>query len=97
MNRQKYLLLFLVVLLAAVFLPTVLAVAQDEPPPKPRSEPVVEQPLQTAPEAETDKAEAGQTAEQTPPAPGTKARVLKEFKPSETIGADSAVSFPVDI
>ncbi len=38
-----------------------------------------------------------QTDRQTPPADTAPPRPIKEFKPSETIGADSAVSFPVDI
>ena len=97
MNKQKHLLLFLFVLLVAVALPPLLAVAQNEPPAETPPAAAVNQPVQTSPQAETDKTGSLETARQTPAAPGTEARVLKEFKPSETIGADSAVSFPVDI
>jgi len=101
MNKQKHLPLFLFVLLVTALLPPLLVVAQDEPPKQPRPAPATDQPQQTLPAAETEQSDirqSGQQAtEQTGPATGTAARPLKDFKPTEKIGADSAVSFPVDI
>jgi len=101
MNRQKHLLLFLCVLLLAIFLPPLLAVAQTDPPAEPRPAPATDQPQQALPEAQTgqpDMQQNGQQATQpTDPGAGTTAGPLREFKPTDKIGADSAVSFPVDI
>ena len=97
MSKQKHLPLFLLVLLMAVFLPALLAVAQNEPPAEPRPAPLTVQTQQAEPEAETDQPATSQDSKKTDPATGTAARPLKEFKPTEKIGADSAVSFPVDI
>jgi hypothetical protein len=97
MNKQKRLLSLLFVLLAEVSLPPILAVAQNEPPAETPPAPAANQPSQTSPQPETDQADTQQTVKQTPAAPGTTARPIKQFIPSETIGADSAVSFPVDI
>jgi hypothetical protein len=101
MSKQKHLALFLFVLLVAVFLPPLLAVAQDDPPAEPQPTPITIQTQPAEPEVETERSgirQPGQQAtEQTDPATGTTARTLKEFKPTDKIGADSAVSFPVDI
>jgi hypothetical protein len=101
MSKQKHLALFLFVLLAAVFLPPLLAVAQQKPPSEPRPAPVTDQPQQTSPATETDRSgiqhNGQQVTEQTGPATGTTTRSLKQYKPTEKIGADRAVSFPVDI
>jgi hypothetical protein len=101
MSKQKNLALFLFVLLVAVFLPPLLAVAQNEPPSEPQPAPVTDQTQQALPATETGQSEVQhngqQVTEQTDPATGAAARSLKEFKPTDKIGADSAVSFPVDI
>lgn len=41
--------------------------------------------------------EAGETAAPGVPKPPSNPQPVKEFKPTEKIGADSAVAFPVDI
>jgi hypothetical protein len=97
MSKQKHLALFLFVLLGAVFLPSLLAVAQNDPPAEPQPAPVTEQTQQTVPEAESGQPATPQGSKKVDPTTGTTARSLKEFKPTEKIGADSAVSFPVDI
>ena len=97
MSKQKHLSLFLFVLLIAVVLPPLLAVAQDDPPSEPqpavvtdRTRPVEGQADASQPVTRQDPTKADSTTE-------TAARSLKEFKPTDKIGADSAVSFPVDI
>jgi hypothetical protein len=101
MSKQKHLALFLFVLLVAVFLPPLLAVAQNDPPGEPRPATVTVQTQQAEPEVENERSDirqnGQQATEQTGPATGITTRPLKEFKPTEKIGADSAVSFPVDI
>jgi hypothetical protein len=101
MSKQKHLTLFLFVLLGAVFLPPLLAVAQNDPPAETQPAPVTDQTQQALPATETGQSDVQQNGrqvtEQTDPATGTAARSLKEFKPTDKIGADSAVSFPVDI
>lgn len=97
MSKQKHLALFLLVLLVAVFLPPLLAVAQNDPPSEPRPAPVTDQTQQAVSEAEAAQPATPQDSEKTDPTTGTAVRSLKEFKPTDKIGADSAVSFPVDI
>lgn len=81
---------------AVAFLPLVLVWAQDEP--------VAEKPpvsVTTAGQKSTQ--EQGDTAGEdgavaNPPAASAQtAKPVKQFKPTDKIGADSAVSFPVDI
>ena len=73
--------------------PLMLAVAETEPAGKdnPEQPPVAQKPDEQAAE---QAAEPASSAAQTPPA---KARPVNEFKPTEKIGADSAVAFPIDI
>jgi hypothetical protein len=97
MSKQKHLALFLFVLLVAVFLPPLLALAQNDPPVEPQPAPVTDQTQQVVSEAESGQSATPQDSKKTDPTTGTAARSLKEFKPTEKIGADSAVSFPVDI
>ena len=95
MNKLKRLMLFslpLLVLLAVAYLPQDL-VAQDNEPPLP-AQPV---PATEEPRPVPAEAEAGGQAKPTPAAPAKTTKPIKEFKPSETIGADSAVAFPIDI
>ena len=84
------------VLLALVFLPTLTASAQQEPPPV-----VVEETQttssQTEVEAEIEATRTPGAAQQSAPASTAAEKTVNGFKPSEQIGADSAVSFPVDI
>jgi hypothetical protein len=71
--------------------------AQDKPGADTQPAATANQAGPTTAEAATDKPGAGQPAEPVPPASVAPARTIKEFKPTEKIGADSAVSFPVDI
>jgi hypothetical protein len=104
MNNQKYLRLALAVLLAAAFMPTVLTGAENEPQPEPQPEtpsvPVAGQQQDPA-QADTGAGDlqqtSGQTSEQPPPVTAATTPPVRNFKPTEKIGADSAVSFPVDI
>ena len=97
MSKQKHLMLFLFVLLMAVFLPPLLAVAQNDPPSEPRPAPVTDQTQPAVAEEEAGQPATPQDLKKTDPATKTEARSVKEFKPTDKIGADSAVSFPVDI
>jgi len=97
MSKQKHLSLFMFVLLGAVFLPALLAVAQNDPPSEPRPAPITDQTQPAAPEEEAGQSATLQDSKETDPATETAARSVKEFKPTDKIGADSAVSFPVDI
>jgi hypothetical protein len=104
MNNQKYLRLALAVLLAAAFMPSVLTGAENEPQPETPSVPVAGQQQDPA-QADTGAGDpqgdlqqtAGQTSEQPPPVTAATTPPVRNFKPTEKIGADSAVSFPVDI
>ena len=81
---------------AVAFLPLVFVWAQDEP--------VAEKPpvsittaRQTSTQEQANTASAS-GAVANPPASSTQtAKPVKQFKPTDKIGADSAVSFPVDI
>lgn len=84
-------------LLAAVLLPQAVAGTENEPAEEPRPETEVTQSQPASQEAQTDTGKPRHAGEQSPPATGNKAKPVKLFKPSETIGADSAVSFPIDI
>ena len=96
MNKQKQSLLLSTALLMVVSLPPLLAMAQDRQPTE-----STEQPQQAPQERPTagseDPLNTTQPTEQTEPGTGARATPLKEFKPTDKIGADSAVSFPVDI
>ena len=85
------------VLLVAVFLTPLLIAVEDEPPTQPQPAPAVEQQQQSASDTETDSTKPQPAAAPAPPATDTAAKPIKPYKPSETIGADSAVSFPIDI
>lgn len=95
MNKLKQLMLIslpLLALLAVAYLPQDLA-AQD------KEQPVPARPVPASEESRTAPVEP-ETDNQVQPAPAVPARAtkpIKEFKPSETIGADSAVAFPIDI
>ena len=97
-TRIVQLALLALVLLTVALLPKVLAGAADQPVNDKPPVPVVTQPQPGTIEAPSDT-----NAAQKPPVtgtavrPATMAKPVKGFKPSETIGADSAVSFPVDI
>jgi hypothetical protein len=102
MNKQKHqrparcVLLGCLLLTGALFAP-VLAGAENEPPAQAEAEPVAKQQQAASAEAVTDKTKTQQAAGQAPAAGDAAARPVQQFKPTDKIGADSAVSFPVDI
>lgn len=95
MNKRKYQRLFPLLLLAAVSM-AVLAVGAEQETTKPGT-PSTDQPEERSTEAAEAVSESPQPVEQTPSADAASPRVIREFKPTEKIEADSAVSFPIDI
>lgn len=96
MSKQRQSLLLITALLMVVSLPPLLAMAQDRPPTEATEQP--QQAPQGRPAAGSqDPPKTTQPTEQAEPGTGAKVTPLKEFKPTDKIGADSAVSFPVDI
>ena len=81
---------------AVAFLPLILVGAQDE-------QLAEKPPVSVTTTRQTPAEEPGSTtivdgAAAEPPAAATQtAKPIKQFKPTDKIGADSAVSFPVDI
>ena len=98
MSRRIHLGFSLIVFLVVIGLTSLLAVAQEEAS---QPAPAKDQPKQEAPEAGADGVEDLQNVQQetdkTEAATGVTAMPLKKFEPTDKIGADSAVSFPVDI
>jgi len=90
-------------LLCTVFSPQLLSdtatgsAAGTKTAPQAETAQAAEQQDEPADTPQTGTQTDGQKDTQTPPADAVPTRPIKEFKPSETIGADSAVSFPVDI
>ncbi len=98
-NRQKHyrvspFAVIALALLAAVFFSTLPADTENTPPVETRP---VAAPQPTSPDAKVDTPNTQQAAEKTPPVTAVTAKPIQEYKPSEKIGADSAVSFPIDI
>jgi hypothetical protein len=85
-----------ILLITAVSTLAVLA-AENEPPTKQQPEPTVPKPTETSAETTIDPAKTPQTGQPAPAAAGTAVTPIKQFVPSEKIGADSAVAFPIDI
>lgn len=98
MSKRIHLALCLAVLLAVAGLPPLLALAQDEPPQPP---PATDLPPQEPREVEAGRPADPRNLRQETGQTGAKNAVtptpLKKFEPTDKIGADSAVSFPVDI
>ena len=97
MNKLKYQRIIPLLLLVAVSM-AVLAAGTDNQTTEPA--PVVtpsENPEQTSPQPGDVVPETPEAAEKTPAASAATPRPLKEFKPTDKIEADSAVSFPIDI
>ena len=107
MNKQKQyrlapLIWLALVLLVTGLVPPLLIGAENEPPADVQATAETEEPQAESSNAETNKQQAPQTTTQSPSTTGpsttgSAAKPLKNFKPSEEIGADSAVSFPIDI
>jgi len=89
-------LLFATIMLAMVLAP-VLAVADQDPVKETLPAAEISQPRQKQPGPETESSQQQHETDQSTPATGMPAKPVKPFNPSETIGADSAVSFPIDI
>lgn len=96
-NKLKYLRLILLPLLAAVFIPVIVAGTENKASATTQDGAATEQPVPASPEAETTDTETQQAADETPSASGAATGPVKEFKPTEKIEADSAVSLPIDI
>ena len=97
MNKLKYHRMIPLLLLVAVSM-AVFAAGADNPAAEPT--PAVspsENPEQTSPKADDVVPETPETVEKTPAASAATPRPIKEFKPTDKIEADSAVSFPIDI
>jgi hypothetical protein len=84
------------VLLIAALLPLVLVGAENETVVD--NKPAATDTSQPGSVEEQDgPVEPAQPDSETPPGTGKDPRPVKEFKPTDKIGADSAVSFPIDI
>ncbi|MDX2417822.1 MAG: hypothetical protein QNK19_10220 [Xanthomonadales bacterium] len=97
MNEQSYHRLILPLLLAAVSIPVIAAGPENQTSTANQTPVPSEEASQAPPEADTATPDTQQAAEKTSPASGAAVTPLKEFKPTEKIDADSAVSFPIDI
>jgi hypothetical protein len=96
MNKLTYHRLIPLLLLAVVAV-SVLAAGADNPASVPNQAAKAEETAQTRPAADGVGPDTQKAAEQSPPVSGAAAGPVKEFKPTEKIEADSAVSFPIDI
>ena len=97
MNEQSHHRLILSLLLAAISIPVMAADPESQTPTANQTTVPSEEVTQAPPEADKLTPDTQQAAEKTPPASGAVVTPLKEFKPTEKIDADSAVSFPIDI
>jgi hypothetical protein len=88
--------LLALVFFAACLLPLLLMGQQDEPPVD-NDPPGIKISRQGTTDSQDDTAGPGQTGTQAKPVKGRPSKPVKEFKPTDKIDADSAVSFPVDI
>ena len=95
MSRQKKSGLILL-LFAVVSLAVMAADTENQPTNSAQSEAVPETSSQS-PSQTDDESEEQLNVKKAPPVTGAAVKPLKEFKPTEQIEADSAVSFPVDI
>jgi hypothetical protein len=97
MNRLAYVVLILLLVLAAVSMSVVMADAQSQAPATAQTATSSAEPQKTPiPAGEADP-DTRQAVEEPPPASGATTQPIKQFKPTEKIEADSAVSFPIDI
>jgi len=99
MNNQMLRWLLVWALVTGFCLPPVMAWMEPDNSLPPTPQTSASEAQKTALQTGTDNSNAAQNAPQAPPVPSvdTASRPLEEFKPTEEIGADSAVSFPVDI
>ena len=87
----------IVLLFAVVSLAVMAADTENQSSDPAQSGDVPETTSQTPPQTGDGEPETQQDVEKAPPVTGAAVKPLKEFKPTEQIEADSAVSFPVDI
>lgn len=107
MNKQKKyrlapLIWLALVLLVTGLLPPLLIGAEKDPPADDQTATTSEEAQSASSSVETNTQQTPQTPAQSPSTTGPSttapvAKPLKNFKPSEEIGADAAVSFPIDI
>ena len=97
MNKKSYLGLIPLLLLTAVS----LSFAQGEPENQASAPETVATPSEGQAETSSDTTGVDpgspKAADKIPPASGAKPAAIKNFKPTEQIEADAAVSFPIDI
>jgi len=86
----------IVLLLAVVSVAVMAADTENQPSDTTQSEAVPEA-LPQSPQTNDGKPEEQRDVEKAPPVTGAAVKPIEEFKPTEQIEADSAVSFPVDI
>ena len=99
MSKRKYQRLIPLLLLAAVSMAVIAAGAEDQTTEPDSNVMPPEQSVQT-PSEPVDKASEVPATEEKAPTDSEDAAAptpIKEFKPTDTIEADSAVSFPIDI
>ena len=95
MNKRKYHRLFPLLFLTAV---SMAVLAQDtETETAEPAVPSTDQPEQVSPEAAEPVSATSEAEANTPAAEAASPTTLKDFKPTDKIEADSAVSFPIDI
>ena len=97
MNKQKYHRLILLLLLAAICIPLLAADAENQATATSQAATTSEEPPPASPEKGAVEPGGEQAAEKAPAVTGAVPTPIKEFKPTEKIQADSAVSFPIDI
>ena len=96
MSRQKK--SGLILLLSALVSLAVMAADTENKPSDPaQSGDVPETSSRSSPQTDDGGPETQQDMEKVAPVTGAAVKTIKEFKPTEQIEADSAVSFPVDI
>lgn len=97
MNKPKHYLLVLLLLTTVICIPLLAADAENQATTTTQVEKTSEEPPTASPGEGVVVPGTDQAGEKTPAATGTVPTPIKEFKPTEKIQADSAVSFPIDI
>lgn len=88
---------FILLLFAVASLSVMAADTENQSSKPAQSVEIPETSSQLPPQTDAGLPETQQDAEEAPSVTGTVVKPVKEFKPTEQIEADSAVSFPVDI
>jgi len=97
MNKQKYHRLIPLLLLVVVSMAVLAAGTGDQATEPTSVETPAENPEQTSPETGDVVPETPEALEKADSASAAAPKSIKQFKPTDKIQADSAVSFPIDI